>query len=409
MFFDKESLKSAFQIIFTIFIVFLLLNTSNSNFKKTNLSVSKEVNQSTDVVYKYCLSPENAPRGKESCYSKEFRILAEENGPFFSFDVLHNLQKVEPEAVGCHLMAHAIGKGSYNRDPKNWRTLIQNMDSSCSYGAIHGVLEAYIGSLPERSLKRDIIPTICGESPRADCNHIIGHMLLVETDADVNKALNLCEVFKDVQQNSFCISGVFMEYQTAVNLVQHELVPESWMNWPARLPALEKLCRSFSGKYAAGCWEEIVHVAVATFDGDAKKVFDFCNTAQVEDGVKRCKRHSLGIIGASKNFDLDKLKYICSLQEDIDPNFKTECYPALVSSSLSTIPSALPEAISFCNSLEDDYKQSCFIMVGNVGVSNPVVREELPKACKKVKSTFRNFCTGDASVGMNFTPQSPNI
>jgi len=106
-----------------------------------------------------------------------------------------------------------------------------------------------------------------------------------------------------------------------------------------------------------------VHVALVKFDNDPKKMWDFCATAQVPNGAKRCKRHSIGIIGASKNFNLADLKSICSIPQKDDPNFEMECYPALVSSALSTIPAMLPEAVSFCESLDTEFEQSCSSMI----------------------------------------------
>ena len=352
------------KIFFVFFVILLILSNKSFFSKKTTLETSLFSNTATNI-FNYCRDNEALERGKENCYASQFRKLAEVEGPLFSFNVLSQVQKSDPKAIGCHLIAHGIGKGSYKREPDNWRILIQNMNSSCNYGAIHGVLESHIASLPEKSLKKEVIPSICGETPRADCNHIIGHLLLVQTDANTNKALDLCEVFTDMQQNSFCISGVFMEYQTALNLVDHQLVPESWLNWPSRLGELEKLCRSQKGKYAEGCWEEIVHVALVKFNNDPKKIFDFCSTSQVPSGAKRCKRHAIGIIGASKNFNLSALKSMCSLPQKEDPNFEKECYPALVSSALSTIPTMTKEAELFCKSLEKDFQPSCFSMLKN--------------------------------------------
>ena len=322
-----------------------------------------------------CFSVENRMKNKENCYADEFKKLGEQEGPDFSYRVLDELQKIDRDAIGCHLLAHGIGLGSFKREPDAWRSLIQNMRSDCSYGAIHGVLESYIASLPSKSLKREVIPTICGTEPRADCNHIIGHLLLVQTDASVTKALDLCEVFKDKLQNDYCISGVFMEYQTALNLISHDLAPESWLNWPARVPELEQMCREQKiSKHAEGCWEEIVHAALVKFNNDPKTIFDFCSTAQVPEGAKRCKSHSIGIIGASRNFNLASLKYMCGIRQKDDPNFEAECYPMLVSSALSTVPGMTKEAEAFCRSLEALFQDSCFGMIEAIKNNNAPFR-----------------------------------
>lgn len=199
-----------------------------------------------------------------------------------------------------------------------------------------------------------------------------------------------------------------MEYQTALNLVAHDLVPKSWLNWPPRLGELEKLCRSYKGKFAEGCWEEIVHVALVKFNNDPKMIFDFCSTAQVPNGAKKCKRHSIGIIGASRNFDLSNLKAICSIPQKNNPSFEMECYPALVASALSTIPSMVPQSVSFCNSLDNEFKPSCFSMIGAVSFSIQKVKDQLPTACKIVAPDLKNYCLGLSSSPNQFYIKNPN-
>lgn len=303
--------------------------------------------------------------GKETCYSKEFEGLASKQGPKFSFDVLHLLQGIDPKAKGCHLISHGIGEGSYRRDPKNWQGLIENMPMECNYGSIHGVIQGYIGSLPDKTLTKEIIPSICGQNPRADCNHIVGHLILVETDTDVSKALDFCEVFSDVGQRDFCQTGVFMEYSTALNLINHGLVPKSWLNWPARLDEIEKLCRSYDREKAINCWTEIVHVALVKFNNDPNLIFNLCDKAPLAEATKRCKRHSLGVMAASRQFDLANLKYICHIPQKNDSNFEDECYGDFVSSTLSTIPTMISEVVSFCRSLDKKFESSCLSVIDN--------------------------------------------
>lgn len=389
--FKNSRLLRASLFLFVVFLAIYFLNFLFQNSEEASVkNISAQVKD-------YCVENATKFKGKENCYSEEFKKLAERNGQEESFKILNNLQAIDPDAIGCHLIAHGIGWGSYKREPDKWRTLVQTMPTICNYGAIHGVVESYILSLPDKSLKREVIPTICGDQPRADCNHIVGHLLLVETEANVDQALNLCGVLVQVEQKRYCISGVFMEFQTALNLVDHDLVPDSWLNWPPRLPELEKLCRSYSGENASGCWEEIVHVAAAAFGNDPKKVFGLCSSAQVKDGAQRCKRHSIGVLGASKNFDLPSLKYFCTIsQEDDDPNFEKDCYTNLVSSALSTIPTKVPEAVSFCNGLEIEYQKSCFSMIGGVGSAVPAVKQMLPDSCNLAPVEYRDYCLGSA-------------
>lgn len=295
---------------------------------------------------------------KETCYYQEFIKIGEEKGSEEAFETLFALQKIDQSAQGCHLMAHGIGTGSYRNDPDNWQELIRNISSACSYGGPHGVIEEYLQDSGQKMTK-EFIPQICGSEPRADCNHIVGHLILVETEADINKAIDLCGVFTDNYQREFCLTGVFMEYQTALNLIVHGYAPESWRNWPARVPELEKTCRSYDGENAVACWKEISHAVIAKFRGEPQKVFDFCNSAQAVEAALECKHHSIGIMAASHRFDLENLKSMCLIPQKNEPDFEGQCYIQLAASTLSTIPDAKDKVEAFCRGLSDEYRNDC--------------------------------------------------
>jgi hypothetical protein len=169
----------------------------------------------------------------------------------------------------------------------------------------------------------------------------------------------MCEVFKEDRTQLFhCQTGVYMEYQTALNLIDHGLAPESWLNWPSRVDELEKVCRE-AVSAAVACWKEIVHAALVKFHNDPKTIFDFCSSAQVVEGSKECRRHAIGIMAAAKRFDLEPLKPMCSLPQKSDPSFESDCYVQLVASMLSTLPSEKERAKVFCESLAVEFRTGC--------------------------------------------------
>lgn len=307
-----------------------------------------------------CTGPnlQNRQISKETCYYQEFIKIGEEKGSEYAFEILADLQAIDSDAQGCHLMAHGIGTGSYRNDPDNWQELIRNISSACSYGGPHGVIEEYFQDSGQKMTK-EFIPQICGSQPRADCNHIVGHLILVETEADIDKGIDLCGAFTDDYQRQFCLTGIFMEYQTAQNLITHGYAPTSWRNWPARVPELEKVCRSYDGENAVACWKEISHAVIAKLRGDPQKVFDFCNSAQIVEGALECKHHSIGIMAASHRFDLENLKSMCLIPQKNEPDFEGQCYLQLVSSTLSTIPDGKDKVESFCRGLSDKYRNDC--------------------------------------------------
>ncbi len=339
---------------------------------------------------------------KETCYNKQFTELGEDWGAQKAFDLLFELQKIDPESRGCHLIAHGIGWGAFKREPENWQKLVQTLYAGCSYGAIHGVIESHVATLPDKRLTREVMPAICGDQPRADCNHIVGHLTLVATGADIDEALSMCGIFAyDQRQKIFCYTGVFMEFQTALNLIEHGLAPKSWLDWPRRVPELEQVCRSYEGDMAVSCWEEIIHAAAVKLNNDPKTLWEFCSTAQIPEAAQRCRRHSVGVLIASRDYDLDKIKFMCALPQKDDPNFQKECYIYIIGSTVASIPqTAGPKVVDFCLSLEPGFQQSCFGEVGTMFRDNGAISSSaLASLCAAVPEVYRAYCLNGHNGG----------
>jgi len=340
----------------------------------------------------------SAAESKEVCYAKAFEEIAFAYGPEYAFDVLSVLQKIDPDARGCHFITHGVGYGTWKRDSENWREHIATISPVCSYGGPMGIIEQYTATLPTGTITKEFVPTICGLEPRADCNHIVGHILLADSSikGNINKALELCSVLQDnPRQHNFCITGVFMEHITAFNLIEHGYAPERFLNWSARIDDLEQLCRSYKGEFAEACWEEIAHVAAVKFKNDAEKVFTFCNGAPEKEARQRCVYHSIGIMAGSQNFKIDLLKYMCGTPLPEHYDFPNRCYVGLVSSILSSIPKELSNVINFCASLEMEFKKTCFERVGNARHDSVLSLQEWKGACQAAPQEFQDQCSGD--------------
>lgn len=312
-------------------------------------------------IKKECQALEN----REQCYAKAFANLTETADMGHAFAVLRELQEIEPQARGCHFIAHSISTAETQKDPSRWKELMNSAPQDCSYGGAHGALEVYASTFPDGKLPKTEIPSLCNNPDTNNCTHILGHLTLVETENDIEESTKICQ---SLPHNDFakfeCLTGVFMERITAFNLVDHGLATKEALNWPARVPELETLCREQSGVNSAACWKEIVHVVLVKVRNDPQKLVDFCETAPGEEETRECIDHALGIIAAGYNFDLGKMHPICETRVKA-ADFKDRCYAHLVSSTLSTIPAEVPEAKGFCASIDASYQKSCFNMLDN--------------------------------------------
>ncbi len=297
--------------------------------------------------------------GKEFCYATYFRNLTTATDWHHAFDVLHALQKLDLAANGCHLIAHGISRSETLKDPSKWREIMNTAPQDCSYGAAHGALEVHAASFPDGKLPASEIDTACDNPDTHNCTHILGHLLLVMNDNNIEKSLTQCGTLPHDANGKFeCLTGVFMERSTANNLVEHGLVGPEALDWTKRLPETLALCKEQSGTNAVACWKESVHVALVTYNNNFQKLVDMCESAPTEEAARQCIDHGIGVLGGTLNFDFAKTGAICDARVKA-PDFKSRCYGNLVNSTLSTIPSAVPEAKLFCNSLEPQYRATC--------------------------------------------------
>src|SRR3989344_5591812 len=79
-------------------------------------------------------------QNREQCYAKAFENLTKATDRDHAFEVLRALQQTDPEARGCHFIAHAISTAETQKDPSKWKELMNSSPPDCSYGAAHGAL-----------------------------------------------------------------------------------------------------------------------------------------------------------------------------------------------------------------------------------------------------------------------------
>ncbi len=366
------------------------INTGN---KIGNLG--KDVREISDA----CRNLDN----REQCYAKAFENLTKITDRDYAFQVLRKLQTQDPEARGCHFIAHAISTAETQKDPSKWKELMNSAPPDCSYGAAHGALEVYASTFPDGKLPKVEIPNLCNNPDTNNCTHILGHLLLVLNDNNIDESLKECRSLPHNDLGKFeCLTGVFMERITAINLEVHGLATKEALNWAARVPELESLCRQQTGTGSVACWKEIVHAVLIKVSNDPQKLVNFCETAPGETETRECIDHALGIIAAVYNFELDKMGPICQVKVK-EPDFHNRCYAHLVSATISTVPQIVPTAVKFCAQLEKPYQETCFTMIGNsLHQGQKENKMLLTSACAQAPKAYRERCEFGGNTSIKF-------
>lgn len=173
-----------------------------------------------------------------NCYERRVPELYPELSVPELFDIVRGLRLADPSYQFCHVLAHKIGERLVAENPDGWaRYLALNpADSLCSNGFIHGVVGGRFRSdvLDERTIE-SLIPdfsSACepkeGWTPsdfdRATCYHGMGHLYDFITDADLSRAVTLCERTAPEPEQRVCTQGVFMQIYQPLEPDDFELI-----------------------------------------------------------------------------------------------------------------------------------------------------------------------------------------
>lgn len=215
--------------------------------------------------------------------------------------VLRTLQQIDSTVEYCHTIAHKIAQTEVKKDPQRWKEIAREVDPmSCTRGFIHGVIEEATVKNPDFLLSSasmlDMCESISGNStfPKnaqysTNCFHAIGHLLLVQEKADIDKSLKVCMELPPSYQYH-CAEGVFMENTNRENLSYHGVAERvSWDESLAR--DQEALCRDTEGKIASACWNTAANI-YGSLSRDAKTLFSDCKRAPLQYDQEQCYLHA---------------------------------------------------------------------------------------------------------------------
>ena len=153
------------------------------------------------------------------CLEQGFGNVAYSEGPKTALALFE--KRIASDArvnVDCHRIAHSIGSGAFARFHGNVAKAFSLGSSVCASGYYHGILErAFVGVTSTSGLVR-VARKLCRATsirPRSyldyQCEHGLGHGLMIETGYNLPLALSVCHKLADGWDHVVCTSGVFME------------------------------------------------------------------------------------------------------------------------------------------------------------------------------------------------------
>lgn len=371
----------------SLFILLILILVGTFFINKQQTSILKEAQR----IFNTCTNTD-----REKCYKEEFTKLTEAKDIFFAEQTLYALQELDPIVRHCHVLSHEISRVATRKNPAKWRELIDKVNpNTCGAGFLHGVLEAHIGDDPDFRIDASVINDICGKEGKdfkeRTCAHILGHLVMVDNDANMERSLDICSGLQDRQMLKECYTGVFMEDSFKTNLVDHGLA-EIPVRDKQRMEAQRERCLKYSDVAGVACWIDLAEIFAEYYNYDPQITYRSCYQAPEKEAQVECYFKAVVLIAVSPSFDdSENLLEICQPYSE-DKNFYSRCTNFIISSLMYYSPKFSDRGVKLCSNIADSYKEYCFQTLGEKLKMNVTERAARQEFCSGTPSRYLQFC-----------------
>lgn len=380
---------NAFSASFVILFILLSIFFVRTNHLDKNFSVNDQAN----LIFDTC----KGLSYKEECYADEFGKLTKKTNMDFAKQTLLSLQDIDPvNSIGCHLIAHTIAISQVEKAPGAWMDLLRNQDFNfCTGGFLHGILEAHNRTDSNFRLTAKEFNLICSQVKdkgvgMLSCNHNLGHILLAQEGGNIDRGIAVCDKIPNYSESFECLSGLFMENLTRLNLVVHgiaERIP--WDEENTR--EIEKLCLRYRGDTGRACWKEISYMYITINNADPVGLFNSCKRAPSKEMQDQCYIYGAGNMVVFSTFDEANLNEVCKVYKNGDPLYKT-CIFQIIGSQMASSHMLSANVTNICDSTFELFKKDCFDYFSRTLSRSVINVKDKINICKNLPDDFRDNC-----------------
>ncbi|MFO0773476.1 MAG: hypothetical protein U0172_02265 [Nitrospiraceae bacterium] len=346
---------------------------------------------------------------KVACLEAALSRLIDTVGTETSLTELERLANVDRDVLAeSHPLVHHIGKRTFARY-KTAAEALSHCTAQFWSGCYHGVLQAYLSSLPQ--VQPQHILSLCPVTeavpvysfPRYNCLHGVGHGITMQFRYDVLKSLAFCDAFPGPWERESCYGGVFMENIVAFQEArrapaghQHGEGDEHGGGHhgagPPPTPFLNPddllyPCSVLHDKYLSACYL-MQTSSILTFTGyDFSRAFPVC--AKVPTAFQVTCARSLGrdISGFTMR-QPDRVRELCALGNGSQV---VECLIGATKDFMLTDASPEP-GLALCRTVTADQKSACYATVGEILLTLLPDRPGRETVCRRAEADYIEAC-----------------
>ena len=339
---------------------------------------------------------------KPACYDKEIPKVMDRGLTLEeSFKVTRIIQEKDTSYWYCHVLGHNVSAKEAAKDISKWTEVVARCPQGmCSNGCLHGAFqERFRGEIVSDEELEELIPeidSICKKGggrnftglEQASCYHAIGHLTMYITNADIERAVDVCDRVASKSFQGLCYDGAYMQiFQPLepedIALVQ-DIAPQT------REEAID-FCAQFDGRRRTSCYMETWPLFVEDFDTQFGAIERFCDREFSHRDRVRCFNGVFYVMAAQSNFDETQITKLCSYVSD---SVKAQCYANSASRFLETDYKLAQKAVAVCEQArsvgvaEQCYEELLFYSAYNYHVGS----DAYISLCRSLPGEWKDRC-----------------
>jgi cytochrome c553 len=311
------------------------------------------------------------------CFEQAFGNLAYEDGPKAALDKLAELSSTNPTIQGgCHPIAHKIGAGGLLHFEGEVGKAFVDGNGTCGSGYYHGLLQWKLAGVESEEVA-SVARTAC-EDPEIkanafnyyQCDHGLGHGLMLYTSLDLPKALDYCHQLNTEFDKVACSGGVFMENQSSSFGLRTKWLRTKNLLFPCNSKYVQRRDKLY-------CYLLVTSHILPGVGGDWVKTADWCRRSE-PGWVDICfQSYGRDVAGAAVR-NPQQMKSLCAQAG----SGEKECMFGAIRDVMNNNPQD-PNGKAFCEIVKPNLRGYCFFGMGTILGTQHADTEGKRTACEQ--------------------------
>jgi mono/diheme cytochrome c family protein len=298
-----------------------------------------------------------------ACYEQAFGNLAYNDGPKKALEELDSLSSTNSTvAADCHPIAHKIGAGGLLYFKGDVGKAFADGSATCGSGYYHGLLQWKLAGVRADQVA-GIASTVC-KDPKIEvnafiyyqCNHGLGHGLMLYTGLDLPKALDYCHKLQTETDSIMCSGGVFMENQSSSFGLHSKWLSSKNLLFPCNSKYVERQDKLY-------CYLLVTSHILPNVGGSWKKTAAWCRKSD-PGWVQYCFQSMGRDVSGTAVRNPQQMKTFCA-EAGQKANGEKECIYGAIRDVMNNNTQD-PNGKAFCETVDAQYRDYCFYGMGTI-------------------------------------------